>query len=311
MPKTKKKSTRTHKAIGSGARKNGWHRPNFVVVAIVIALAGIVGIWLLSNSNAAPKKKTATITHLHSSGKSDRDNGIWKKELKALTKKHKVSVLSITESRHRGEVTKWKGWAQTKGESRVSWDTKVWKKQAGDRLELAKGIEFKRKIWLSYAVLTHRKSGTTWLWTSTHLPAHIDGGNGLFRTGNEEVVSKWTTAASELYSKVRNLQWKHKVKWEHTVISADWNINLADEGWRKVLVEDFFPGHTIATPKGYQGKGTLHTGSRVIDTSLVTKPTQVTKWKVLSWQGTGDQIPSDHHPVLAKYQFKYPVKSAK
>lgn len=283
------------------AGKTNWAKSKLIVV-IVALLAGAVGVWLLATSGAAPVKKTATIVHLHSSGKFDGSNKTWKKELQALVKKHKASVVTLTEARGREEVTAWEGWGQMKGESKVIWNEAVWENQATKVLTLADKEQHSRSIWVGTTLLEHKASGEKWLWVASHLPAGIDGGNGKFRKNSEQVAKKWRLSMKDLASQVAQLQKEYSIDPQRTVIVADWNINIANKQWRKTL-KGYFPDYTIATPGGYRGKGTL--GSRTIDTSLVASPTKATNWKVLTWKSSGAKRPSDHRPVLAKYQFSY------
>ena len=298
---TKKAPARKSKAVGSG-RKSGWIKSNFVILVVVALVAGAVGLWLLANLEAASKKQTAKVVHLHSSGRHDRSTTKWKKGMEHIIKKNDVSVVTATEAAGRKAAFSWNGWKSTKAESIVAWDSAVWEVKATRVVELAPKVKFFRKVVASVAVLKHKQSGQTWMWVATHVPSSVDAGNGKFRKTSRN-APKWLSTMQHLSKKVIDWQKHYDVGRGRTVITADWNVNLTHKQWRKTI-KKYFPSRSVATPSTYKGSGTH--GSRVIDTSLISPSAKTVSWKVLPWRNYGSgKAPSDHRPVLAVYKFEY------
>ena len=234
--------------------------------------------------------KTIHVTHLHSSGRFDRSVTGWKSDLQKFDKQYSPDIITITEAVGRTSAVDWTGWSHTNGESVVAWDTSKWKKVNADVKELAPDTPFYRGIVMSAVVLEHRVTKTKWLFTSSHIPSSVDDGDGKF-SSDAQHVTKWKASMASMSSIVNSILQKNKIELRHSVITADWNINLAQPGWRNVM-KNYFPNRSPSNPIGSAG---TH-GNRTIDTSFVSSDLNVENWHSL---GT---IPSsDHKPFVAKY----------
>lgn len=263
---------------------------------------------LLNPPDAAPKNESFTISgssddendkssssdrisHLHSSGRFDRSTSLWKSDINKLSDQYSADIITATEASGRSEAVSRDGWAHTNGESIVAWDTSKWKRINSELIELAPGTPYIRKIVMSIAILEHKDTKTKWLWTSSHIPSSVDAGRGNF-TNESMRVNKWKASMRDMSSIVNNQLTKHGIKPQHSVITADWNVNLAQSEWRN-SIKAYFPNRNPSNPVGSAG---TH-GNRTIDTSLVHNDLTVTSWK-----GLGPIQSSDHKPFVAKYK---------
>lgn len=247
--------------------------------------------------------KIGIITHLHSSGRFDRSLRQWKSDLQAIDRQHTPSIITLTETGSgRDKVVDWSGWSHTKGESIIAWKTSVWRKISTTSQELAPNTPSRLRSTVRIVALEHRVSKTKWLWAVTHVPAHVDGGNGRFRTYDPDYtdehirsqVTKWKAVIPHLATIVNNSAKKYSVKRLHSVVTADWNVNLAQKGWRDRM-KGYFPNYKPSNPVGSRG---TH-GNRTIDASLVANEMAVT-----SWRGLGQIASSDHKPFVVRYNPK-------
>lgn len=273
-------------------------RSRYLLVALlfVSSFSGI-GAYKVWSSSAASKKSTATVRHLHSSGRFDRGAGTWGSELQDLIKSKKVSIVTLTEAAGRGDqaVSKWGGWNNVSGESIVAWDTQIWSKVDSKKVELAPGVPFFRSITANFVVLRHKETGERWLWVATHVPAGVSAGDGKF-SNDARAVNKWKASMKDLSKEFDAYKSKNNIELKRTVISADWNIDLSRPNWQKIM-KNYFPNKYTAVAVSYKGRGTYH--NRVIDTSLVHASARVTEWDVI-----GDIKSSDHRPFFAEYKIE-------
>ncbi|HEY0965078.1 MAG TPA: hypothetical protein VGE13_01215, partial [Candidatus Saccharimonadales bacterium] len=241
------------------------------------------------------------IVHLHSSGRFDRSVSQWRKDLQKFKQKYTPSVITLTETAsNRSRVISWKGWSHTNGETSVAWDTAVWKKTNSEIQELAPNTPSRLPSKVSIVILQDRTTKTKWLWAVTHVPASVDGGNGVFRVHDDKnsdefirsQVTKWKAVMRHLPTIIAASLKKYNIKRQNSIITADWNVNVAQSGWRQKM-KTYFPNYKLSNPRG---SAPTH-GDRTIDASLVANEVTASNWR-----GLGVIPSSDHNPFVVEYK---------
>ncbi len=221
-----------------------------------------------------------TFKHIHSSSRYDRSL----KSLEDAVNDYmdKSSVITLTEVSAEAresvlrKVAKQRGWGTATGDlsgrddCAILWDEKTFEKVHARSYVLSLKTYYTssgRKTAPNAsvdAVLKHKAAGKRILFSVAHLPAGVEGRNGLGGKLPRRVVA-WRAAQKGWRGRWNYLANKYKT--DAVVVIADWNLNLKKAGVR-ALFKVVQPGMRSVWNKGPFPSSGTH-GTRIIDFTFI------------------------------------------
>lgn len=256
-----------------------------------------------------------TFTHIHCSSRFDRDAASLESDLDDwMGRSDLITVTEVTNDRRASRLAE-KGWKYFNSKidngsdnCGIAWDTSVWSQQSASVVQLENVRYYtlthhiSPKVYAITVVLKNRQTDKKLMVSCSHLPAHVQGRGQFSPTGNQ-TDAEWrarklayTTAMNTWSDVVVGLLSKHKP--DHTLIVADWNLDLK-EGWVRQYLHDHWDRTGVQL--AWQHFATLGTsidgGSRVIDGSLYKGMNIDTAPRIMAGVRS-----SDHKPYIEKFE---------
>lgn len=269
---------------------------SLVIIAVLVATF-LVAIPSAPPAHGATSTTSTVIRHEHTSSRFSRTPASLEKTLDRLMAHSDVVTVTEVGKKSRAAAVKEKGWTRirfdggAKGESAIAVRTSVWKVLYSKPLFLTtqkwKGPNGGNmpNQYAPTAVIQNRVTGVKVLVSVSHMPSHVEYGNG-WRPGVPERVKAYKTAVKNWNAKLKVLTKRYNP--DVRMITADWNLDLKKK-WVRQKLRAWFPGLRPIPTSPYPSRGTL--GKRLIDFTLASGAKR--DGKVYVYPSTAS---SDHRP---------------
>jgi hypothetical protein len=221
---------------------------------------------------------TASIDHLHTSGRFDRSPQSVRDDLALWLRDGAVNLITATEFAGRSRIAVLRelpGWEVYNGTERPGADdcAVVWRKDRWILVHSASKVVSTRKSYrtngrlippqrVTEVLLLDRLTGRTLYVSVSHLSAHVEVSGGIRDSLRGKV---WRDATRNWARHQRQIQ----RQWQPTgrLLVADWNVNWK-RPWFRAYVATILPAFRARWHHPWPTQGTL--GNRIIDVALFT-----------------------------------------